>query len=60
MEKKRINKKLNKEDHKGINNAAKLTKRIVGAVGGLAIATPVIKKYGKEILTVSKNFFLRK
>lgn len=58
MEKKISNKKLNKNDHKKINMGAKYTKKGLAA---LVVATPFfIKKYGGQILNVSKNIILKK
>lgn len=58
MEKKIQNKKLNKSDHKKINKCAKYTKKGLAA---LVVVTPfLIKKYGGQILNVSKNIILKK
>ena len=58
MEKNIPNKKLNKNDHKKINKGAKYIKKGLAA---LVVAAPfLIKKYGGQILNVSKNIILKK
>lgn len=53
-------KKLNKDDHKGVKDTAGFVKKGVGILGVIAIVTPIIKKYGKDIVGISKNIVLRK
>lgn len=60
MEKKIQNKKLNKKDHKKINKGARYTKNGLLYAGAFLTVKPFIKKYGGQILTVSKNIILKK
>lgn len=53
------NKKLNKENNEQIKKAAKGLKRFVGVAGAVAMATSVMKKYGKDILKVGKNIIYK-
>lgn len=54
------NKKLNKNDHKNIKKAAKRTKTALNIFTVMAVATPVIKKYGKTGLNLAKNIILKR
>ena len=54
------NKKLNKNDHKNIKKAAKRPKTALNIFTAMAVATPVIKKYGKTGLNLAKNIFLKR
>ena len=53
-------KKLNKDDHKDVKDTARAVKKSVGIASAFAIALPVIKKYGKDIVGIAKNIVLRK
>ena len=53
-------KKLNKDDHKGVNDTAGAVKKGVGALGVITLAVPIIKKYGKDIVGIAQNIVLRK
>ncbi len=53
-------KKLNKDDHKGITQAAKITKGGVALLSVIAVTVPFIKKHGKDILDIAKTIILKK
>ena len=53
------NKKLNKDDHKEVKQAADGVKKILGVLGTVLIAIPAIKKYGKEIPRIAKDIIFR-
>ena len=52
-------KKLNKEDHKKVNNAAKSVKQGVGVLGVIGAVAGVAVKFGKPVIKVVKNIIIR-
>lgn len=60
MREKNTYKKLNKNDHKSINNNVKRAKVGLGIVGAASSVGLFIKRYGKDILNTAKNVVLKK
>lgn len=52
-------KKLDKEHNKKIKKAAKDVKKNAGFAGVVTVATPIIKKHGKDILNVGKSIIFK-
>ncbi|NCC87773.1 MAG: 50S ribosomal protein L17 [Clostridia bacterium] len=54
------NKKLNKDDHKNINEVAGGIKKSGGLLSVVAVAVVGVKKYGKPVLNLAKTIILKK
>lgn len=50
------NKKLNKDDHKGMSRAAKIIRGAFGAV----VLIPTAKRYGKPALNLAKTVIFKR
>ena len=51
------NKKLNKDDHKGMSRAAKI---IRGTFAGAVVLIPTAKRYGKPALNLAKTVIFKR
>ena len=59
MAKRLQNDKINKDDHKGVGDAAKGVKAGVGIAGFIAVAAPIVKKFGKPALMAAKKIIFK-
>ena len=52
--------KLNKDDHKEINNNTKKIKIFLGVSGAIVFVGTIVKKHGKDIVNIAKSIVSKK